>query len=91
VLGHHGDQIEVRDFYFCSFFCFFFLVVIWNLVLDSSLLVLLLPASHRLVLGDFCGFVSVDSFFFFFPSILLLCQVCWLVKGKVKMTNSELV
>lgn len=62
MLGHHGDQIEVRDFYFVLFF---FRVANWNLVLDSSLLVLLLPASHHLVLGDFCGFVSVDSFFCF--------------------------
>jgi hypothetical protein len=86
VLGHHGDQIEVRDFIlFCSFFC----VAIWNLVLDSSLLVLLLSASHRLVLGDFCGFVSVDSFFLsvyiVVMSGLLAC------KGKVKMANRELV
>jgi hypothetical protein len=49
VLGHHGDQIEVREF-------FFVFVAIWNFVLDSSLLVLLLPASHRLVLGDFLWF-----------------------------------
>lgn len=74
MLGHHGDQIEVRDFYFCSFFffggnlepCFGFKSV-------STVVALLFWVIFV---------VSSLSIAFFFLPILLVCQVCWLVKGK---------